>query len=134
MIAAMSMNGRILVADDDPDLRLLFRLVLQRNGYEVIEAGTGEQALERAIDSAPELILLDVMMPGLGGFETCRRLKNDRRTDNVPVVFVTARSDFASRTEGMQSGAEAYISKPISPQNLIQCVLNVLKRRDHRPD
>ena len=134
MIAAMTMNGRILVADDDPDLRLLFRLVLQRGGYEVIEADSGEQALERAIDSAPELILLDVMMPGLTGFDTCRRLKNDRRTGNVPVVFITARDDLASRTEGLQSGAEAYISKPVSPQNLMQCVLNVLKQPNHRPD
>ena len=134
MIADMTMNSRILVADDDPDLRLLFRRVLQRGGYEVIEADSGEQTLERALDSAPELILLDVMMPGLSGFDTCRRLKSDCRTDNVPVVFVTARDDFASRTEGMRSGAAAYISKPISPQNLIQCVLNVLKGHNHRPD
>ena len=123
------MGTRILIADDDPDLRQLFRLILGRDGYEVIEAANGEEAVARAIDSDLSLILLDVMMPGPDGFDTCRRLKSDSRTDSVPVIFVSAKNDVRSRTEGMQVGAVDYINKPISPRDLIQRVRVVMQQR-----
>ena len=84
---------RILVADDDPDLREIVKITLQRDGYDVIEAADGEQAVARAIDSAPSLILLDIMMPGPDGFDTCRQLKSDQRTHLVPVIFITGKGD-----------------------------------------
>ncbi len=95
------MTLRILVADDDPDLREIIRLTLQRDGYDVIEAADGEQAVARAIDSAPSLILLDMMMPGVDGFDTCRRLKSDRRTFSVPVIFISGQGDHRARAKSM---------------------------------
>jgi DNA-binding response OmpR family regulator len=123
------MNARILVADDDPDLRLYLKLALQREGYEVIEANDGEQAIARAMDSAPALILLDVMMPNVDGFDACRRLKSDIRTKSVPVIFISARIDGQSRSDGLRLGAEAYLSKPINPRDLSERVRMAIQRR-----
>ena len=122
------MNARILVADDDAELRQLLRLILQRDSYDVIEAADGEQTLARAIDSTPALILLDVIMPGVNGFDTCRRLKSDGRTHSVPVIFVSALNDTHSRTEGLNAGAEDYMAKPIDPRDLSQRVRSVIQR------
>lgn len=123
------MNTRILVADDDPDLRQYVRVALQRDGYEVIEAVDGEQVLARAVDSAPALILLDVMMPDLDGFDTCRKLKSDARTNAVPVIFISARADLRSREEGLRLGAEDYLNKPINLKDLAQRVRTAIQRR-----
>lgn len=123
------MNTCILVADDDPDLRHYLRLTLQREGYEIIEADNGEQAIAHAIDFVPALILLDVVMPGLDGFATYRRLKSDARTHAVPVVFISARSDLRSRDEGLRLGAEDYLGKPLNPQHLSERVRLILQRR-----
>jgi len=123
------MNGRILVADDDPELRQILSLILARDGYDVIEAENGEQALERAWDSAPTLILLDVMMPGVDGFDACRRLKNDRRTDSVPVIFISALNDLRSHEEALKLGAEGYLDKPIDPRDLSRRVRTAIQRR-----
>jgi putative two-component system response regulator len=112
------MRSRVLIADDDPELRLLLRLMLARDGYDVIEAETGEQVLQRAIDSSPALILLDIMMPGINGFETCRQLKSDGRSSRVPVIFVTALGDRQSREQGLAAGADDYVVKPIDPKEL----------------
>jgi DNA-binding response OmpR family regulator len=122
------MNARILVADDDAELRQLLRLILQRDSYDVIEAADGEQTLARALDSTPALILLDVIMPGVNGFDTCRRLKSDGRTHSVPVIFVSALNDTRSRTEGLNAGAEDYMAKPIDPRDLSQRVRSVIQR------
>ena len=123
------MNGRILVADDDPELRQILSLILSRDGYDVIEAENGEQALERAWDSAPSLILLDIMMPGVDGFDACRRLKNDRRTDSVPVIFISALNDLQSHEEALKLGAEGYLDKPIDPRDLSRRVRTAIQRR-----
>ena len=123
------MNGCILVADDDPELRQILALILARDGYDVIEAENGEQALERAWDSSPTLILLDVMMPGVDGFDACRRLKNDRRTDGVPVIFISALNDLHSHEEALRLGAEGYLDKPIDPKDLSRRVRTAIQRR-----
>lgn len=123
------MTLRILVADDDPDLREIVRLTLQRDGYDVIEAADGEQAIARAIDSAPSLILLDMMMPGPDGFDTCRKLKSDRRTLSVPVIFITGQGDHRARTRSMQVGAEDYLDKPFDPRDLSRRVRIAIQRR-----
>ncbi|HLF28075.1 MAG TPA: response regulator [Anaerolineae bacterium] len=123
------MNPRILVADDDPDLREIIRLTLQRDGYEVIEAADGDQAVARAIDSAPSLILLDMLMPGIDGFDTCRRLKSDRRTDAVPVIFISGHSDQRMRSQVFRLGAEDYLYKPLDPRDLSRRVRMAIQRR-----
>jgi DNA-binding response OmpR family regulator len=124
------MKPRILVADDDDGLRQLLRLILSREGFEVFEAANGEQALALAVDVDPTVILLDVMMPGLDGYDVCRRLKNDRRTDGVPVVFVSAAEDVARRNELHKLGAAACIQKPIGPRDLVARIRAVMNRRN----
>ncbi len=123
------MKPRILVADDDDGLRQLLRMILQREGFEVIEAADGEQTLARATDSDPTLILLDVMMPGMDGYDVCRQLKNDHRTDEVPVIFVSAAEDVRYRNEIMRLGADDCIKKPIGPRELIARVKCVMDQR-----
>src|SRR5512139_3851703 len=124
------MKPRILVADDDDGLRQLLRLILSREGFEVFEAANGEQALALAVAVDPTVILLDVMMPDLDGYDVCRRLKNDRRTGNVPVVFVSAAEDVARRNELHKLGAAACIQKPIGPRDLVARVKAVMSRRN----
>ena len=124
------MTLRILVADDDPDLREIIRLTLQREGYDVIEAADGEQAVARAIDSAPSLILLDMMMPGTDGFDACRQIKSDKRTFAVPVIFITGQGDHRARMKSMQLGAEDYLDKPFDPRDLSRRVRMAIQRRE----
>jgi DNA-binding response OmpR family regulator len=122
------MKLRILIADDDPDLREIVKLTLERDGYDVIEAADSEQAIARAIDSAPSLILLDIMMPGADGFDTCRQLKSDRRTHSVPVIIITGQSDPRTRTRGMQLGAADCLDKPLNPRDLSSRVRTAIQR------
>jgi DNA-binding response OmpR family regulator len=124
------MKQRILVADDDDGLRQLLRLILAREGFEVFEAANGEQALALAAAVDPAVILLDVMMPGLDGYDVCRRLKSDQRTGDVPVVFVSAAEDVVRRNELHKLGAAACIKKPIGPRDLVARVNAVLNRRN----
>ena len=123
------MNARILVADDDADLREIVRLTLQRDGYDVIEAADGDQAVARALDSAPSLILLDLLMPGTDGFDACRRLKSDARTFGVPVIFISGQRDPRARAQVLQLGAEDYLDKPLIPRDLCWRVRLVIQRR-----
>jgi DNA-binding response OmpR family regulator len=124
------MTTRVLVADDDEGLRQLYRLILQREGFEVIEAANGEQTLARAVDSAPTIILLDIMMPGMNGFEVCQRLKNDRRTDAVPVILVSAMEDVAKLNETLKAGADVCLKKPIGPHELVERMKSLLSSRN----
>jgi DNA-binding response OmpR family regulator len=123
------MTPRILIADDDDGLRHLLRLVLCREGFEVIEAADGTEALARAYDSSPSLVLLDVMMPGLDGFDVCRQLRSDQRTHRLPIVFVSAIDDISQRNDLMKLGADDCIRKPIGPRDLIARVRDVMERR-----
>jgi len=119
---------RILIADDDAGLRRLLRLMLCREGYEVIEAADGAEALARAYDSAPTLVLLDVMMPDMDGFDVCRKLRSDQRTHRLPIVFVSAIDDIQQRNELLKLGADDCIKKPIGPRDLIARIRNVMER------
>jgi DNA-binding response OmpR family regulator len=122
------MPPRILVADDDDGLRALLRLIFQREGFDVIEADSGEQTIARAIDSDPSVILLDIMMPGMDGYATCRQLKDDQRTGSVPVIFVSAAEDTHSRATAQKFGADDWIKKPVGPRELVARVRRVLDR------
>jgi DNA-binding response OmpR family regulator len=124
-----AMTPRILIADDDDDLRQLLRLMLSREGFEIIEAANGAEALARAYDSRPTLMLLDVMMPDIDGFDVCRQLRSDERTHRLPIVFVTARDDIQQRNEMLKLGADDCLKKPIGPRDLIARVREVMERR-----
>lgn len=118
----------ILVVDDDDDLRQLLGTVLRHEGFEVREAASGYEALARMRESAPVMVLLDIMMPELDGFDVCRRLKADQRLASVPVVFVTALDDSAQRKLAFTLGAEDYINKPIGPRDLMVRLRGVMAR------
>ena len=117
---------RILIADDEFNIRNILDFSLHAEGLDVIEAENGEQALELATRELPDLIILDVMMPGLSGVETCRRLKADTRTADIPVILLTARSGKDDRQEGMDAGAAGYITKPFSPHKVVDAVQNLI--------
>ncbi|HET9220891.1 MAG TPA: response regulator [Roseiflexaceae bacterium] len=109
----------VLIVDDDPaNLELLFQHLSQA-GYRVLVAETGQLALERAELAQPEAILLDVMMPGMDGFETCRRLKQQATTQAIPVIFMTALADTADKVKGFAAGGVDYVTKPFQPEELL---------------
>ena len=116
---------KILIVDDDPRLRDLVRLALERAGHSVIAAADGQQALTHAQREAPDLIVLDVGLPEMDGFETCRRI---RARSEVPILFLTARDDEIDRILGLELGADDYVTKPFSPRELVARVRAILKR------
>ena len=112
-------QGTILVVDDNPtNIQVLFDL-LSETGYRVAIAKSGENALQRLQSYVPDLILLDVMMPGIDGFETCRRLKADPETQEIPVIFMTALADTVDKVKGLNLGAVDYITKPIQHEEVL---------------
>jgi DNA-binding response OmpR family regulator len=119
----------VLVADDDDDIRSLVSFRLQRSGYRVIVASDGEEALALALEHAPDLAVLDVMMPKLDGYEVTRRLRGEDATRAMPVILLTARAQEADVARGFESGADDYLRKPFSPQELRARVQAILGRR-----
>jgi len=125
----MNSKGTILVVDDTPaNLRLLVD-ILQADGHQVLPADSGELALASAAARAPDLILLDVRMPGLDGFEVCRRLKAGEATRDIPVLFISAATDPAERLEGFRLGAVDFLTKPIQTEELLARVGTHLELR-----
>ncbi|MDQ8195379.1 response regulator [Coraliomargarita sp. SDUM461004] len=122
-------QSRILVVDDDEIIRKLLRRVLERSGFVVDEAGSGEAALEQIQAHSPDLILLDVVMGGIDGFITCRKIKSSEGMDEVPIIFVTGRSDTGSIVEGLDAGGSDYITKPINRHEALARIRNHLKMR-----
>jgi putative two-component system response regulator len=112
----------VLLLEDEPDSAVLMAQILEMEGYRVVEARTGVEALERAFDSEIRAALLDVMLPGMDGFEVCRRLRQDERTRRLPVAFISARSRPEDRAAGLQAGADVYLTKPISRAALVSAV------------
>jgi DNA-binding response OmpR family regulator len=121
---------RILVVDDDVNVRDVVRRYLEHAGYQVELAGNGEQALSIAEMAEPDLVVLDLMLPGIGGLEVCRLL---RQRGQIPVVMLTARGEEDDRIAGLQLGADDYIAKPFSPRELVLRVASVLRRTHAEP-
>jgi two-component system KDP operon response regulator KdpE len=117
----------ILVVDDEPAIVRLVRAKLQADGYSVMTASRGEEALNFLEDERPDLVILDLMMPGMDGYETLRRI---RSTNQVPVIMLTARAGDADRLKGFQVGADDYVTKPFNPDELAARVAAVLRRAD----
>jgi two-component system alkaline phosphatase synthesis response regulator PhoP len=120
--------AHVLVVDDDPKIRDLLRLYLVREGHRVTPAGDGESALAAARSGKPDLVVLDVMLPGMDGVEVCRRLRDE---SSVPVILLTARTGDSDKVVGLDAGADDYVVKPFSPRELMARVRAQLRR--HRP-
>jgi len=121
-------KGTILVIDDEPDLVELVEFNLKKDGYEVIVAKNGQSGLEIAQKHVPDLIVLDLMMPGIDGLEVCRQLRGDPRTKQIPMIMLTAKSAEADRIVGLELGADDYVTKPFSPRELVARVRALLRR------
>jgi DNA-binding response OmpR family regulator len=119
----------VLAADDDEDILALVAFRLERSGYTVVQARDGQQALELARSEKPDLAVLDVMMPKLDGFELTRRLRAEEATSRMPIILLTARAQDTDVQTGFDAGADDYLRKPFSPQELRTRVQAILGRR-----
>lgn len=122
------MSTKILVVDDDVDSLKLIGLMLQRQGYEVFAANSGGQAIDKATTNHPDLIILDVMMPDMDGYQVCRHLRNDGRTREIPIIMFTAKTLVDDKVAGFEAGADDYLTKPTHPAELASRVKAVLAR------
>ena len=127
----MTRNGQplILIADDDPDILALVSFRLERAGYEVVQARNGEEAVQVALARRPDLAVIDVMMPRIDGYETTRQLRQQEETSRMPIILLTARVQEEDIARGFDAGADDYVKKPFSPQELGSRVQAVLGRR-----
>jgi DNA-binding response OmpR family regulator len=119
---------RVLVIDDEAPIRLLCRVNLEAAGMEVREAGDGLAGLEAAREEPPDVILLDVMMPGMDGWQVLEALFEDPRTQDIPIVFLTARAELRDQARGLELGGVDYVTKPFNPIDLAPLVENLLAR------
>ncbi|QYO67526.1 response regulator transcription factor [Leptolyngbya sp. 7M] len=117
--------GTVLIVEDTPSEMELMSYYLREGGYVVISAGTGKEAINKAIAQKPDVILTDVVMPGMSGFELCRSLKKHPETENVPIVICTSKNLEIDRLWGMKQGADAYITNPFTREQLIRVVKSV---------
>ena len=118
----------VLIVDDEPDLVELVSYNLKKDGFQVATAPDGGVALEKARKKNFDLIILDLMLPGIQGIELCRILRNDPKTERVPIIMLTAKGDEADRIKGLETGADDYMAKPFSPRELVARVKAVLRR------
>lgn len=123
----------ILIIDDEDDIREILQYNLQKDGFKVYQASNGMGGIKIAQDKVPDLVLLDVMMPGMDGIEVCEELRANATTKNIRICFLTARSEDYSQIAGFDAGADDYVSKPIKPKLLISRIKAIL-RRSSTPD
>jgi phosphate regulon transcriptional regulator PhoB len=124
----MVMTRQVLVVEDEPDIRDLIVLHLAREGFRCRTASNGVDALHEARAALPDLVVLDLMLPGLGGLEVCRRLRAEPSTASLPIIMLTAKVDEVDRVVGLEMGADDYVVKPFSPKELVARVRAVLRR------
>ncbi|MCL4458376.1 MAG: response regulator [Chloroflexi bacterium] len=117
---------KVLIADDEQPLRLLLRATLSSDAYQILEAEDGKETLALAQKEQPDILLLDVLMPGLDGFEVCERLKKDPATAGITVVMLTAKGQETDKERGKRVGADYYLTKPFSPIQLLQLMNDIL--------
>lgn len=128
----MTAPRRVLVVDDDVDSLRLVGMMLERKGFEIIAAVSGQQAIEKAMQGQPDLIILDVMMPDMDGYQVASQLRRHPATEVIPILMFTARNAVNDRIAGMQAGADDYLAKPVSPHDLVTRV-DALLQRQRRP-
>ncbi len=120
----------VLVVDDDANIRTIIRHVLEKADFDVFTADNGEAGVKAAVNAPPDVILLDIMMPGMSGFDACAELKRAQRTRDIPVVFLTAKSGDESWTKARYRGATGYLEKPFRNDALVALVEEVIAERD----
>jgi DNA-binding response OmpR family regulator len=114
---------KVMVVDDEIDIAKLTSIIFDLHGFETIKATSGEECLKKLNEGiVPDVIVLDVMMPGIGGFETCRKIKSDERFRRIPIVILSARVHAKDINEGMAAGADDYLTKPFNPQELVDLI------------
>jgi DNA-binding response OmpR family regulator len=123
----MAPGKRILICDDDPVILRLLQVNLELEGYEVVLANNGEQALDVAAAENPDLIILDIMMPRLDGYQTAERLKANSTTQGTPIIFLSAKAQQSDIDRGRQYGVEEYLTKPFDPSDLLDVVERLLR-------
>lgn len=114
--------SKVLIVDDSPAQLHRLRTIVEQGGYETVVADSGERALELASEQSPELILMDVVMPGMSGFQATRRLGRNEETRNIPVIIVSSRTDETDRVWGLRQGARDYVTKPVDPAVLLSAI------------
>lgn len=124
----------ILVVDDEEDIRELVELNLRREGYHILTCETGEQALQRVASKAPDVVVLDLMLPGIDGLEVCKRIKADPKTQQIAVVMLTAKGEEADIVTGLELGADDYVTKPFSGKVLVARVRRLLRKQRDEGD
>ncbi|MDD5108556.1 MAG: response regulator [Candidatus Omnitrophica bacterium] len=122
------MKEKILIVEDEKDIVKMLRYNLEKEGFKVIDARDGEDALDLAVRQHPDLILLDLMLPGMDGLEVCKALKKESKTGSIPIIMLTAKSQESDKVVGLELGADDYITKPFSPRELIARIKAVLRR------
>ncbi len=126
----MSEDMKILIVEDEPAMVELLRYNLESEGFDVASAHDGDEALLAIEEEAPDMLLLDWMLPKVSGIEICRRLRRDQKHGNLPVIMITARGEEADRVRGLDVGADDYVAKPFSPAELMARIRAVLRRRN----
>lgn len=128
------MSSSVLIVDDEPMARTLLRLMLVRAGFDVIEAEDGFDALERIDERIPDIMILDVMMPGMDGFTVCETVRKQDGVSELPIIMLSAKTDTESVNRGLRVGANKYLTKPISPDDLTRQVRDLLENVGSRPN
>ncbi len=123
------MAQRILIVDDEPSIVMSLEYLMKRAGYEVAVAADGEAALQAVAEQAPELVILDVMLPKLNGFDVCRRLRADPRWSGLRILMLTAKGRDTDVAKGLEVGADAYVTKPFSTRDLVAQVGELLRKK-----
>jgi len=123
----MSMAKKILIIDDEPDMLEILRFRLEKNGYKIVTASSGEEGLVKAEKIKPDLILLDILLPGISGLEVVKKLKANKLTKKIPVIMVTALISQDAMAKGLEHGAQYFISKPFDPADLLGEIKNAIK-------
>lgn len=124
----VKIKQKVLVVDDEDNIRMLVKFNLEKADYEVFEAEDGRKAVEMATDLLPDIVILDLMLPGIDGLEVCRNLKRNPRTAALPIIMLTAKSDEIDRVIGLELGADDYMTKPFSQRELLARIKAVLRR------
>jgi len=122
------MKEKILIVEDDKDIVKMLEYNLKKEGFRAISVNDGDDALDSATREQPDLILLDLMLPGMAGLEVCKALKSERKTGNIPVIMLTAKTQESDKIVGLELGADDYVTKPFSPRELIARIKAVLRR------
>ena len=119
--------ARVLIVDDSPTEIHVLRSILEKNGFEVITASNGEEGIEAATREMPEIILMDVVMPGLNGFQATRAITKDPKTQHIPIIIVTTKDQETDRVWGLRQGAKDYITKPVDEAKLLEKIKAVMR-------